>query len=155
MAMDLNKVMIIGRVTKTPELRTTPSGQNVTSFNVATNRQYTDSSGQKQEKAEFHSIVAWGKLAEICCQYLSKGRRVFIEGRLQTRDWVGQDGLRRYATEIIADNMIMLDAPAGSREGRGIPEQQNEVGYGDTPSSMPAAASHDEPVEQTIEEIPF
>src|SRR3989338_4030317 len=82
--MDLNKVMIIGRVTKTPELRSTPSGQSVTTFNVATNRSYTDSSGQKQEKAEFHSVVAWGKLAEICSQYLTKGRRVYIEGRLQT-----------------------------------------------------------------------
>jgi len=154
MAMDLNKVMIIGRVTKTPELRTTPSGQSVTSFNVATNRQYTDASGQKQEKAEFHSIVAWGKLAEICCQYLTKGRRVFIEGRLQTRDWVGQDGLRRYATEIIADNMIMLDAPAGSREQRGASDQ-NTAAYGDAPSPMSGAAPQEEPVEQTIEEIPF
>lgn len=153
--MDLNKVMIIGRVTKTPELRTTPSGQSVTSFNVATNRQYTDSSGQKQEKAEFHSIVAWGKLAEICCQYLTKGRRVFIEGRLQTRDWVGQDGLRRYATEIIADNMIMLDGPAGSREQRSMSDQQNGMNYSDNPSPAATPASQDEPIEQTIEEIPF
>lgn len=153
--MDLNKVMIIGRITKTPELRTTPSGQSVTSFNAATNRQYTDASGQKQEKAEFHSIVAWGKLAEICCQYLTKGRRVFIEGRLQTRDWVGQDGLRRYATEIIADNMIMLDAPGGSREQRGTNDQQNGNSYGDTSAPLAAAPSQDETMEQTIEEIPF
>ncbi|MBI4272484.1 single-stranded DNA-binding protein [Candidatus Uhrbacteria bacterium] len=154
--MDLNKVMIIGRVTKTPELRSTPSGQSVTTFNVATNRSYTDSSGQKQEKAEFHSVVAWGKLAEICSQYLTKGRRVYIEGRLQTRDWVGQDGLRRYSTETIAENMIMLDAPSGAS---GMSSRR-----GETPT---AAASSDfmtdtndggqppQQVEQTIEEIPF
>lgn len=149
--MDLNKVMVIGRVTKTPELRTTPSGQNVTTFNVATNRQYTDSSGQKQDRAEFHTVVAWGKLAEICCQYLTKGRRIFIEGRLQTRDWVGQDGLRRYTTEIISENMIMLDSPSGaSREGVQRSENENSSSdFSDAPEQQA------QPAEQTIEEIPF
>lgn len=151
--MDLNKAMIIGRVTKTPELRSTPSGQNVTTFNVATNRSYTDSSGQKQEKVEFHSVVAWGKLAEICSQYLTKGRRVYIEGRIQTRDWVGQDGLRRYSTEIISENMIMLDAPSGAAHaapGRLESSANTDSNFMDTQSPQST-----QPMEQTIEEIPF
>jgi len=111
--MDLNKVMIIGRLTQKPERRTTPSGQSVTSFSVATNRVWTNKDGQKQEAVEFHNVVAWGKLAEICEQYLEKGKKVYIEGRLQTRDWEGQDGVKKYRTEIIAENMIMLDRSFG------------------------------------------
>jgi single-strand DNA-binding protein len=106
--MDLNKAMIIGNVTRDPETRSTANGQPVTSFSVATNLTWTDQSGQKQQKAEFHNIVAWRKLAEICGQYLKKGSKVYIEGRLQTSDWTGQDGNKRYRTEIVAENMIML-----------------------------------------------
>ncbi len=154
--MDLNKVMLIGRITKTPELRSTPSGQNVTTFNVATNRQYTDSSGQKQERAEFHSVVAWGKLAEICCQYLTKGRRVYIEGRLQTRDWVGQDGLRRYSTEIISENMIMLDSHANTSGDRAA-RPENGTSASSTASDFMETPQQEktQDQEQTIEEIPF
>lgn len=108
--MDLNKAMIIGRLTRDPETRTIPSGSNVCSFSVATNLMWKDASGQKQEKVEYHNIVTWRKLADICSQYLSKGKKVYLEGRIQTRDWVGQDGVKRYRTEIIADNMIMLDS---------------------------------------------
>ncbi len=107
--MNLNKAMIIGNLTRDPEVKTTPSGQNVASFSVATNRVWTNAQGQKQEAVEYHNIVAWGKLAEICGQYLNKGRKVYVEGRLQTRDWEGQDGVKRYKTEIVAENMIMLD----------------------------------------------
>lgn len=107
--------MIIGNVVRDPETRTTPNGKTVSNFAIATNYTWTDAAGNKQEKAEFHNIVVWGKLAEICNQYLSKGRKVYIEGRLQTRDWEGQDGVKRYRTEIIADNMILLDrAPQGA-----------------------------------------
>jgi single-strand DNA-binding protein len=112
--MYLNKAMVIGNLTRDPEMRTTPSGLTVASFSVATNFVWNDQSGQKQEKAEFHNIVAWRKLAEICGQYLKKGSKVYIEGRLQTRDWQGQDGVKRYRTEIIAENMIMLDRPGGN-----------------------------------------
>ncbi len=112
--MNLNKAMIIGNLTRDPEVRTTPSGQTVASFGVATNLIWNDANGQKQQKVEFHNVVAWRKLGEICGTYLKKGKQVYIEGRLQTRDWVGQDGVRRYRTEIIADNMIMLGSPAGS-----------------------------------------
>lgn len=116
--MNLNKAMIIGNLTRDPEVKTTPSGITVASFGVATNFIWTDQQGQKQEKVEFHNVVAWRRLAEICGQYLHKGSKVFIEGRLQTRDWVGQDNVKRYRTEIIAENMIMLDrAGAGTSSG--------------------------------------
>ncbi|MBF0913768.1 single-stranded DNA-binding protein, partial [Candidatus Gracilibacteria bacterium] len=106
--MDLNKVQLIGRVTQDIELKQTPNGQNVTSFSLATNRNYTDASGVRQDQTEFHSIVLWGKLAEIAGQYLTKGRQVYIEGRLQTRNWEAQDGTKRYKTEIVGENLIML-----------------------------------------------
>ena len=112
--MNLNKAMIIGYLTRDPEIRTTPNGKTVASFSVATNFVWTDQSGQKREKAEFHNIVAWARLAEICGQYLKKGSKIYLEGRLQTRDWVGQDNLKRYRTEIIAENMIMLDRAGAS-----------------------------------------
>ncbi len=145
--MDLNKVMLIGRLTKDPEVRATPGGTSVSSFSVATNRAYTDTQGQKQEKAEFHNIVAWGKLAEICGQYLTKGKRAYIEGRLQTRDWVGQDGIRRYSTEVIAENMIMLDGGGGGQRGA--------FGQNDAPAPTNPAPSANNDDERTIEEIPF
>ena len=110
-----NKVIIAGNVTQDPELRTTPSGQSVTSFSVATNRRYRDASGEIQESTEFHNVVAWGKLAELCVQLLKKGSGVLIEGRLQTRSWEGQDGVKRQTTEIIAENMIAL-TPKGLTE---------------------------------------
>ena len=90
--MDLNRAQLIGNVTRDPESRSTPSGQNVCSFSIATNSQWTDAQGQKQTRAEYHNIVAWGKLADICAQYLSKGKKVFLEGRLQTREYTTQDG---------------------------------------------------------------
>lgn len=101
--------MLIGNATRDPETRTTPNGQTVSSFGIATTRVWTDQAGTRQEKTEFHQIVAWGKLAEICGQYLAKGRKAYIEGRLQTRDWTGEDGVKRYRTEIIAENVIFLD----------------------------------------------
>ncbi|MEK9165494.1 MAG: single-stranded DNA-binding protein [Patescibacteria group bacterium] len=109
--MDLNKAMIIGRLTRDPELRTIPSGISVANFDIATNRVYTDQSGAKRETVEFHSIVMWRRLAEIASQYLRKGGKVYIEGRLQTRSWDDPNGFKRYKTEIVADNMIMLDRP--------------------------------------------
>lgn len=125
--MNLNKVMLIGNLTRDPEMKTIPSGQNVTTFSIATNLVWTDQSGQKQEKVEFHNIVAWRKLAEICGQYLRKGSKIYLEGRLQTRDWTGQDGVKKYRTEIIAENMIMLDrqnASAGSTGSAPLPSSE-------------------------------
>lgn len=112
--MDLNKAMLIGRLTRDPELRTIPNGSSVANFALATNRVYTDKDGNRKELVEFHDIVVWRKLAEIAAQYLKKGAKAYIEGRLQTRSWDDPNGFKRYKTEIVADNMIMLDRPAGN-----------------------------------------
>ena len=119
--MDLNRATLIGNVTRNPELRTIPSGQSVCSFGVATNMQWTDTQGQKQQRAEFHNVVAWGKLAEICNQYLTKGRKVYVEGRIQTREWEAQDGAKKNRSEIVADNMIILDRAPNTGTGSYAP----------------------------------
>ena len=113
----LNKVQLIGNLTRDPELKYTPSGTGVCTFGLATNREWTDSAGQKQEGAEFHRVVAWGKLGEICSQLLTKGRKTYVEGRLQTRAWKSQDGADRQVTEVVIEEMILLDSPKGDREG--------------------------------------
>jgi len=105
--MNLNRVILIGNLTRDPELKTIPSGQSVCNFSIATNRAWTDQSGVKQQATEFHNIVAWRRLAEICGQYLKKGSLIMIEGRLQTRSWQAQDGTNRYRTEIVAESMQM------------------------------------------------
>ncbi|MBU1145976.1 single-stranded DNA-binding protein [Patescibacteria group bacterium] len=147
--MNLNKAMIIGNVTRDPEVKTTPSGQSVTSFSVATNRVWTNAQGQKQEAVEYHNIVAWGKLAEICGQYLNKGKKIYVEGRLQTRDWQGQDGVKRYKTEIVAENMIMLDRGGASAGGSAREPAVNQ--------SIEEQGPTEEPQEEEIkvENIPF
>lgn len=104
----LNKAQIIGNITRDPELKTTTGGQSVCTLGVATNRYWTDSSGQKKDEAEYHNVVVWGKLAEICDQYLRKGMKVFFEGRLQTRNWEDEGGAKHYRTEIVAQDMIIL-----------------------------------------------
>ncbi len=142
--MDLNRASIIGRVTNDIESRTTPNGQTVVSFSVATNFKWTDASGQKQDKAEFHNIVAWRKLAETISQYLKKGSRVYIEGRLQTRSWDDQSGNKKYRTEIIADSMIMLDS-----KGQTMPSKENN----DTTSNDIKMPEEEEEI--NIEDIPF
>lgn len=113
----LNRVTLIGNLTRDPELKYTPQGSAVCTFGLATNREWTDSSGQKQEGAEFHRIVAWGKLGEICSQLLQKGRKVFVEGRLQTRQWKTQDGSDKQVTEIVIEEMMALDAPKNNNGG--------------------------------------
>ncbi len=118
--MSLNRAQIIGNITRDPEIRQIPGGQTVATFGVATNFTWTDSNGQKQEKVEFHNIVAWRKLAEIVGQFLKKGSKVFVEGRLQTREWEGEDGIKRYRTEIIADNVIMLDRKGTMIDGAAV-----------------------------------
>lgn len=156
--MNLNKAMIIGFLTRDPEIRTTPNGKTVASFSIATNFIWTDQSGQKREKAEFHNIVAWARLAEICGQYLKKGSKIYLEGRLQTRDWVGQDGVKRYRTEIIAENMIMLDrSGAGSRSPLGRDEQPPIPAEPVINVEEASAASEENQGEEEIkvENIPF
>ena len=108
MAGYVNKVILIGRLGKDPEMRFTPSGKAVTNFTLATNENWTDQSGERQERTEWHRIVTWGKLAENCAKLLSKGKQVYIEGRLQTRQWDDRDGNKRYTTEIVANQMQIL-----------------------------------------------
>jgi single-strand DNA-binding protein len=153
--MNLNKAMIIGNLTRDPEARTTPQGANVTSFSVATNFVWTDANGQKQEKVEFHNIVAWRKLGEICAQYLKKGSKVYIEGRLQTRDWEGQDGVKRYRTEIIAENMIMLDRAGQQGVGYQAPTASTPVSAPSNTATTNDAPAKSDDDEIKIENIPF
>jgi single-strand DNA-binding protein len=153
--MNLNKAMIIGNLTRDPELRNTPSGQSVASFGVATNFVWTDQSGQQQKKTEFHNVIAWRKLAEICAKYLHKGSKVFIEGRLQTTDWTGQDGVKRYRTEIVTENMIMLDskgAGTGNFSGNSGNSQSGSTS-GEAVIEVPEEAVGDEEIR--VENIPF
>jgi len=121
----LNRVQLIGNMGRDPEMRYTTSGKPVCNFSVATSHTWKDADGTPQEKTEWHNIVAWGKLGEICNQYLAKGRQVFLEGRLQTRKWQGTDGSDRYTTEVVIDNMILL----GQREG-GAPPNSRPSGGG-------------------------
>lgn len=110
----LNRAQIIGNLTRDPEMRYTPNGQAVTSFGVATNRRWRTASGEQQEDTQFHDIVAWGKLAELCSQILHKGNKVYVEGRLQTRQWEAQDGAKRQRTEIVMENFVVLTPRAGT-----------------------------------------
>lgn len=149
--MDLNKVMLIGNVVRDPEIRTTPSGQSVASFAIATNLVWKDKSGQRQQKAEFHNIVAWRRLGEIVGQYVKKGSKIYLEGRLETRSWDDQNGMKRYRTEIIADNMILLDK-AGAGGGQSFTPRSQEPALDE--SSQPAPAESPEQ-EISIDDIPF
>lgn len=125
MSRSLNKATLIGNLTRDPELRFTPQGAAVCTFGVATNRQWTTESGEKKEDVEFHRIVAWNKLAELCAQLLAKGRKVYVEGRLQTKSWNAQDGAQRTTTEIVISSMIILDSKRGpSGEGFDIPDKE-------------------------------
>lgn len=158
MAFSLNRAQIIGNVTKAPEVRSA-GGQKVATFGVATNFVWKDATGVKKERAEFHNVVAWRRLAEICELYLKKGTKVYIEGRIQTRDWEGEDGVKRYKTEIIADNMIMLDKkgsldsgftpmPAEDREQRPVKSAKlEEKSVDSTPQQVEEEVS--------IDDLPF
>lgn len=113
--MSVNKVILLGRLGQDPELKYTPGGAAVCNFSLATTEAWTDKAGQKQEKTEWHRIVVWGKLAELCNQYLSKGRQAFLEGRLQTRSWEDKDGNKRYTTEIMATTVQFIGGPSAER----------------------------------------
>jgi single-strand DNA-binding protein len=117
MAASLNKVLLIGNLTRDPELRYVPSGTAVATFTIAINRVYTSQAGEKKEEVSFIKIVVWGRRAEVCGEYLSKGSPVFIEGRLQSRSWEGQDGQKRSTTEVIADNVQFLRGAAAAGKG--------------------------------------
>lgn len=122
--MSINKVMLIGRLGQDPDLKYTPAGTAVCNFSVATSDSWVDKNGQKQEKTEWHRIVVWGKLAELCNQYLQKGRQAYIEGSLQTRSWE-KDGIKRYSTEVVAKNVQFLGSASSSqRDSKGSNQSQ-------------------------------
>ncbi|MCX6813228.1 MAG: single-stranded DNA-binding protein [Candidatus Azambacteria bacterium] len=163
--MNLNKVFVLGNLTRDPELRQTPNGQNVATFGVATNRMWTNQSGVKQNQTEFHNVVLWGRLAEIAHQYLAKGRLVLIEGRLNTRVWQDQSGQKRNRTEIIAENMQLgprfasvpnppqVQAPTQNIPAAPEPEILPEVQLDEAISTPNQASNEDEEIK--IENIPF
>ena len=142
--MNINKAILVGRLTRDPEVRTTASGQTVTSISLATNRFWKDKNGQKQDQTEFHNVVLWGKLGEIAGQYLTKGQEAYIEGRMSTRKYTGKDGVERRATEVVAENMQL-----GSRAGQG--GGQTSGGY-DKPAATPASQTQNQA--PAAEEIP-
>ncbi|MSU60575.1 MAG: single-stranded DNA-binding protein [Candidatus Staskawiczbacteria bacterium] len=141
--MNLNKVFVLGNVTRDPEMRALPSGQQVASFGIATNRFYTDQAGQKKQEAEFHNIVAFGKLADIVSRYLTKGSLVLIEGRIKTSNWQGSDGVKKFKTEIIAETLQLGPRPSGAGQ------TGTSAGQYSKPYSAPANSA------PKVEEIPI
>ncbi len=155
-AMNLNKVQLIGRLTRDPEVRTTQGGQTVTTIGLATNRTWTGKDGQKQEQTEFHTIVIWGRMAEIAGQYLVKGQEAYFEGRLQTRKYQAKDGTERTVTEIVAENMQLGSKPSGAPRAAQDRQTQN------TATQQRAAEEEDIPTinlddadDVNIEDVPF
>jgi single-strand DNA-binding protein len=164
MARSLNQVTLMGNLTRDPELRQTPTGQNVTSFSLALNRSYKDAGGEWQEATDYIDIVSWGPLAERVAQYLSKGRRCLVQGRLQSRSWE-QDGQKRSKVEVLANDVTFLDARGEGGEG-GAPAAGGAASYGGgnaAPASKPAPSKKqddvviedigDEPI--NLDDIPF
>lgn len=133
----LNKVQLIGNLTRDPELRYTPTGAAVCTIGLATNRSWVMESGEKKEETEFHRVVAWNKLAELCSQLLTKGRKIYVEGRLRTNQWQGQDGTQRYTTEVVIEDMIILD----SRRPGVVGEEAGEHAGSDTRTTVAQPAS--------------
>ncbi len=144
MARSLNRVQLIGNLTRDPELRYTPNGNGVCTFGLATNRSWTTDAGEKREEVDFHKIVSWNKLAEICSQFLGKGRKVYVEGRLSTRNWTGQDGTQKTTTEVVIDDMIILDKQGGTTaQHSGQAEEHTDPDSADSQSTVehPTSAS--------------
>jgi single-strand DNA-binding protein len=152
----VNKVILIGNLGRDPEVRYTPGGQAVANFTVATNENWTDKQGQKQERTEWHKIVVWGKLAELCGEYLSKGRQAYIEGRLQTREWTNKEGAKQYTTEVVANQVVFLSGGergqgrGASRQGGGAPADD----MGPPPPDMDQSAAAGGP-KGGEDDIPF
>ena len=153
--MNVNKVVLVGRLTRDPEIRTTASGQSVASISLATNRFWKDKNGQRQDKTSFHNIVLWGRLAEIAGQYLIKGQETYIEGRLETRQYTAKDGTNRYVTELIAENMQLGAKPQGRPYAKaGAPDAPSAPAQ--TPAEeIPTINLDEEQDEVKIEDVPF
>lgn len=152
MARSLNRVQLIGNLTRDPELRYTPQGTAVCTFGLATNRSWTTDNGEKKEDTEFHRIVVWNKLAELCSQLLSKGRKVYVEGRIANRSWTGQDGTQKSTTEIVIEDMIILD---NKRTGEGSSESHEDapVQVDEKPAQESPKTEKIEPKKQISEDV--
>jgi single-strand DNA-binding protein len=151
----VNKVILVGRLGKDPEIRSTPGGKSVAKFTVATDEKFTDKSGEKQERTEWHNIAAWDRLGEICGQYLKKGKLVYIEGSLRTESWDDKEsGQKKYRTEIIAREMKMLDRKGDEGSGGGSYGGGYSQSRGTTGSSKPSSSSSDN-MQEDDEEVPF
>lgn len=157
--MNLNRATLLGNVTRDPEGKTTPNGQNVATFGVATNQKWKDASGNAQERVEFHNIVAWGKLADVCTGYIRKGMKLYVEGRIQTRQWEAQDGTKKNRTEIILENLIMLDRKPGTTTASVAANAQDVEGVKDRMASVPAPTGtntvNGEEQDISLDSIPF
>ena len=158
--MNLNKAFILGNVTRDPEVRALPSGQSVTNFGIATNRFYTDASGQKKQEAEFHNIICFGKLADISSRYLNKGSLVLIEGRIKTRSWQNAQGLKKYRTDIIADGLQLAPKSMGATTPK-TQEPNNQPTGGEIPIieenyTPPAVNNNEDSADEIdVKDIPF
>lgn len=154
MAGGVNKAIIVGNLGKDPEVRFTPGGQAVANFTIATNESWKDKSGAQQERTEWHRIVVWGKLAELCGEYLKKGRQAYVEGRLQTREWTDKEGKKNYTTEIVANQVQFL----GGRDGAGAgprAAQTNGQEFGAAPPGMDEGPPPPHNSGGADEDIPF
>ena len=149
--MNLNKVLLVGRLTRDPEIRSLPSGQQVTSFGLATDRYFTDKSGQKQQQTDFHNIVMFGRLAEIASQFLTKGSLTLIEGRIQTRSWQDATGNKRYRTEIIAQSLQLGPRTAGA--GKVMTAEKEETKEETLSEEIPIIEEEEKEID--VSQIPF
>jgi len=149
MAGGVNKVILVGNLGADPEVRFTPSGQAVANFRIATSESWTDKNGQKQDRTEWHRIVVWGKLAELCGEYLGKGRQCFVEGRLQTREWTDKENRKNYTTEVVANNVVFLGGRDASAN-RSRPRNGGED-YAQPPAGVEEVANSPAPED----DIPF
>lgn len=151
--MGINKAILVGNLGKDPEFKYTPGGQPVATFSLATTERWADKNGQRQDRTEWHNIVAWGKLAELCNQYLKKGKSVYLEGRITTRSWDDKDGNKKFRTEIVAANIEFLGgagAGSGGNMGETDSMQHSHSSGFDAPQSMPSM-----PTSMAEEDLPF
>ena len=157
--MNVNKVILVGRLTRDPEVRTTPTGQTVATIGIATGRTWTDKQGQKQEKTEFHNVIMWGRTGEVAGQYLVKGQEIFVEGRLESRKYTGKDGVERKVTDVVAESFQF-----GSKPGGGAPRGNYSASSTLRPTSqqapkeeeqIPTINLDEEQGEVKIEDVPF
>lgn len=161
MSNSLNKVQLIGNMTAAPEVKETPNGQKVASFSIATNRKWKDASGVLQEETEYHPIVAWRGLADIVEQYTDKGKKVYVEGHLKTRSWDDAQGVKRWKTEIVADQLILLGGPNRSNDGRSNADEDSLSDFPEDDHQKKAREAREKKrrdtasTEISIEDIPF